>query len=811
MFRFLTTIFACTTSIASFAIDVAASEYSDINPHTDIWYKQSAQHWDHALPLGNGRLGAMVFGGIHKERIQLNEDTIWAGQPTDTYNKGSKQQLDAYRKALFAGDIKSVDDNIMADFSINLEPKRSHQTLGDLTIAYHYAEGPLTVRNYQRKLSLDNALSTVNYTVNQIDYKRETLVSQPEQVLATRLTSSAKNAINIAITLSRPFDNGHQTAEVSVKANQIVMKGQVTQHGGIDPNNGAGVMFYGLLGVKLDSGAVNIRQGQLVIEGANTVEIYFSANSNFYNERYIEKTQNELARALSSNWQQIKARHIDDFQRFAKRSSLKLSMSEHSFLPTDQRLAQIKAGEQDPSFSALYYHFGRYLLISSSRQNTQPANLQGLWNNHIRAPWNGDYHLNINLQMNYWPADLTNLSELQYPLFDFIERLAERGRKRAKDSFGARGWVSPHASDIWAPAWTRARKAKWGLSHISNAWLMSHMVESYRYSKDKQFLMDTVYPLLKEVCLFYFDWLVKHPDTGQLVSGPSASPENEYLVLENGQWVARASTMGPAIDQQIISELFSNMLYVANELAIEDTFIAQVNETQSQLSPGLKIDESNRIMEWFYPYQEAEPGHRHISHLYALYPGNTIHPINTPKLAAAARNTIEHRLKHGGAATGWSRAWMINFMARLHDGEAAKHHLDVLYQKSTSINLFDFHPPFQIDGNFGATAAIVEMIVQSHGGFIDLLPALPSEWQTGTLLGVKARGGIVIDIQWNHGQLTQAALSSPFQQTTVVRHLGQGISITTSAGESVKVEQLAQGKYAFDLKANQLYLLSTYN
>ncbi|QBY04245.1 glycoside hydrolase family 95 protein [Thalassotalea sp. HSM 43] len=779
---------------------------NDNSPYFDLWYQQPAKIWDHALPIGNGRLGAMVFGGIVQERLQLNEDTMWAGKPTDKYNKGSKQQLEFYRKALFSGDFKTVDDNIMKDFSIDMEPKRSHQTLGDLHINFAHGE---QVSSYQRTLSLENAISTVQYQLDGSQYTRQTFASEPAQVMVTRITADTAKAISFNLVLSRPQDNGFETATVrNIGDDSLLMVGQVTQRGGLDPDHGAGVKFYNLVKIVAQGGKVFSEDNRLFVENADQVDIFIAANTNFYSELYQQHTHEQLNAAIGKGWSALKRQHIQDHQALFKRSALVMQTTANSVLATDQRLSKVQQGVEDPAFTALYYHYGRYLLIASSRVGSQPANLQGIWNRHIRAPWNADYHVNINLQMNYWPADIANLSELQQPLFAFIQRLAERGKQRAEHNFGVRGWVSPHATDIWASPWTRATKPHWGLSHVSNAWLMSHMVDSYQFSQDDEFLQSQVWPLLKQVCLFYFDWLVPHPDNGKLVSGPAASPENSYLVEEGGKLVARATTMGPAMDQQIIAQLFKNSLRLGKKLAVDDEFLTQLEQHYAKLSPGIRIDDTGRIMEWFYPYPEAEPGHRHISHVYALYPGNDIHPLITPEFAKAARNTIDFRLQHGGAATGWSRAWMINFMARLYDGQSAKQHLDVLYQRSTSSNLFDLHPPFQIDGNFGATAAIVEMLLQSHAGFIDLLPSLPKQWLNGEIRGIKARGDFELDINWQNGRLVGAHMRAGVSDKARVRYMGKHIQITNKDGEAVPVTHLQHGIVEFRTEANNVYKIT---
>ncbi|MCA0900791.1 glycoside hydrolase family 95 protein [Microbulbifer agarilyticus] len=794
--------------IAAFLLspNIAVSESAEHDPAHAIWFEQPALNWDQALPIGNGRLGAMVFGGIGHERLQLNEDSMWAGQPTDRFNRGSKVKLDAYRESLFNGDHASVEQGIMRELSINQTPVRSHQTLGDLFLTFDHAEAS----HFHRALDLKTAVASVSYMHDGVRFQRQTFSSQPDQILVSRLTASEPGALSFTLRLSRPEDNGIPTATTRVVgSNTLVQSGQVTQVGGIDPNDGAGVRFFNQVTVVPIGGVLKKLGKDLRVENADSVIIYIAANTDFYTPDYVDRTRAQINAAINKGWKALKRAHIEDYQALYHRSVLTLEETENTSLPTDMRLQGVQQGAPDPAFSALYYHYGRYLLISSSRVGSQPANLQGIWNRHIRAPWNADYHLNINLQMNYWPADLVNLSELQRPLFEFIKRLAVRGRKRARENFGARGWVSPHATDIWADVWTRAARPYWGLSHNSNAWLVSHLVESYRFSGDEAFLRDEVYPLLREVCEFYFDWLVPHPQNGLLVSGPAVSPENRFLVEEGGELVERSTTMGPAMDQQVIGQLFKSTLEVLDHLAISNEFSEELEHKYRQLSPGIRLDENGRIMEWFYPYREAEPGHRHISHLYALYPGSEIHPLLTPEFADAARKTIEHRLEHGGAATGWSRAWMINFMARLHDGETAKHHLDVLYQRSTSSNLFDLHPPFQIDGNFGATAAIVEMLLQSHAGYIDLLPALPRDWASGAVRGIKARSGYEVGVRWRNGQLAHSTLRAREDGLCRVRYQGRELVITDEQGREVAASKNEYGIFIFDAHAETEYQLTT--
>jgi len=438
--------------------------------------------------------------------------------------------------------------------------------------------------------------------------------------------------------------------------------------------------------------------------------------------------------------------------------------------------------------------------MACSRPGSNPANLQGLWNEHIRAPWNSDYHLNINLEMNYWPAEVTNLSELHTPLFEFIERLAARGCQRARENFGCSGWVAPHATDLWAPAWTRSTQPFWGFWHHGGAWLLQHMMEHFRFTRDRDFLQKRAYPLLKGHAKFYLDWLVKDARTGKLVSGPSTSPENSYITAREH---TAALCMGPAMDHQIIAELFDNVIEAAEILEITDEFTGLVKHARRQLSPGIVIGGDGRILEWDQEYGEAEKGHRHMSHLYALHPGRTIHPIKTPELAKAARKTLEYRLQHGGGGTGWSRAWLISFMARLHEGDDAWRHLQVLFERSIAPNLFDLHPPFQIDGNFGATAGIAEMLLQSHGGEIELLPALPEAWREGDLSGFCARGAFAVSMKWADGMVRQAEIESRVGGNCRVS--AAGISGVRREGKDLHFKRASARSIVFETERGKFY------
>jgi alpha-L-fucosidase 2 len=742
---------------------LSCSKDAHHKPYQTLWYDAPAENWEEALPLGNGRLGVMFFGNPTQDRIQLNDDSLWPDDLGWEHPAGSPEDLNAVRKIMLEGDAVTADSLMVHHFS-NKSITRSHQTLGDLYLSWQHQD----ITDYERALDLSSAIGHQKYKVEGYEVEQKVFVSHPHQTIVISIISDHPDGLNGDIKLDRPLDEGVKTVRVKSFDRQIVMQGEVTQRTGKFKSEPApilsGVKFETRLLSQNTGGKIEAVDDGLRVTGARKMLLFISSNSNYYTPEYADKNHVELKEVQKINFEEIERLHIKDHQSYFNRTQLTLEGDKAlTLLPTDQRLERVKAGALDPGLSQLLFDYGRYLLIASSRPGTLPANLQGLWNQHITAPWNADYHLNINLQMNYWLANLTGLHELNAPLFDYLDRLVESGKITAEKNFGMRGSVLPHATDLWVPTWLRAATAYWGVSFAAGGWMMQHYWYHYEFTQDLNFLKERAFPAIEQVALFYSDWLVEDPRDQTLISVPSSSPENRYI-NEDGKAVALCR--GSAMDQQVIYEVFTNYLEASKILDIKTPLTDKISEQLKRLRPGFVLGKDGRILEWDREYEEREPGHRHMSHLYGFHPGDQISQSAQPQLFNAVRKTLDYRLDHGGAGTGWSRAWLINCSARLLDGEMAHEHIQLLFQKSMFINLFDAHPPFQIDGNFGFTSGVVEMLLQSHEkNGIRLLPALPKAWDSGSVKGLTARGNIVIDMEWHSNRLQKVILNSKVKQS----------------------------------------------
>jgi len=755
-------IFCCLSCLFLFSF----CDNKEAESKLKLWYETPASEWMQAVPIGNGRLGAMIYGGIETETIALNEITFWSGQPDENQELPcGKEKLTEIRKLFFDGKLK--EGNEMAARYLSGQPHSfgSHLPVGDLKFTFSYPNDQIS--DYKRTLDIENALSTVTFKANNINYKREYFCSNPDDILVTKFSADSKSCVSFDLSLDLL-----QEADIETKGDELVFSGQVSF-----PKQGpGGVKFYGKIKIQLIGGDIQSEKDRLKVINADEAIVWVDIHTDYKKPDFEQKCNQSIEKIASKNYNDVKQNHVEDYTNLFSRVELYLGESEADNLPTDERWRRVKEGKPDAGLDALFFQYGRYLLISCSRENSPlPANLQGLWNDNLACnmPWTCDYHLDINTEQNYWAANITNLHECNTPLFNYIEDLSIAGEKTAMKVYGSPGWVAHTVANVWGYT-APGQGITWGLHPTGGVWLATHLWEHYLYTKDADFLREKAYPLLKKSAVFFQDYLVQNPHNGYMMTGPSNSPENSFMF----EGADLALSMMPTGDKVLLSELYNACIQSSEILGVDKEFAEQLKNNLKKF-PAYQISKNGALQEWFEDYEEAHPNHRHTTHLLSLYPFSQITLEKTPDLAKAAEQTIKNRLSaEGWEDTEWSRANMICLYARLKQPQEAYTSVKMLQQNLMRENLLTISPPgiamaeediFVFDGNQAGIAGMTEMLLQNHQGYIEFLPALPDEWKMGYFKGLCVKGGAEVDLRWKDGAVQNALIKATADNTFSLR------------------------------------------